>query len=419
MTHSLIWDGDADHDFLSSLGLTFTVPLRAEPHDRHVRFAGADGGFLREAVRGLTGMRRDPGPEVREAQLAGRATPPADTWARDVGRLSKWIPTWSDYSLRQLSANGFGLRKRTAEGHAWIGVAEGTRSEGLVYLGDPAGGLSLCIHAFWQSFPSGLDVRNAATDEAEVTVWLYSPDGAADGRALLPRRPRASRRTTSSSTRSNVTYEDYEPGFGTPHGIARTSEPSAWAPPATPARPRRMPDSPRSTRCSAAAQLAALPERLPRRGLFGDWSLPDRSTPANGELEGQLDFLLRLLPRARSSSAAGTASGTTATSCTPTTPTGTPGATTSAATRGPTPSSRPTCGSGPRSSARARRRVPPGRGDDAARRRGRRLPPRPLRRPGHPAQRAALGVQREAAPHQQPVYRRCSTTSPPTSAPAT
>ncbi len=36
----------------------------------------------------------------------------------------------------------------------------------------------------------------------------------------------------------NITYEDYEPGFGTPYGIARTSELTFWALPATPTAER-------------------------------------------------------------------------------------------------------------------------------------------------------------------------------------
>src|SRR3546814_16681575 len=32
----------------------------------------------------------------------------------------------------------------------------------------------------------------------------------------------------------DITYEDYEPGFGTPHGVARTSELEIWAVDGTP-----------------------------------------------------------------------------------------------------------------------------------------------------------------------------------------
>ena len=71
LVHSFIWDGDAENDFLAGLGLRVSVPLRAALHDRHVRIAGADGGVFAEAVRGITGLRRDPGEAVRAAQVAG------------------------------------------------------------------------------------------------------------------------------------------------------------------------------------------------------------------------------------------------------------------------------------------------------------------------------------------------------------
>src|SRR5699024_4010520 len=76
--HSLVWDADPERLFLTSLGLRLEVPLRAAPHDRHVRLAGSSGGFLTEAVQGVTGLRRDPGDEVRQAQVDGRPAPPLE-----------------------------------------------------------------------------------------------------------------------------------------------------------------------------------------------------------------------------------------------------------------------------------------------------------------------------------------------------
>ncbi|NMA78916.1 MAG: Tat pathway signal sequence domain protein, partial [Actinomycetales bacterium] len=134
--HSLVWDADPESLFLTSLGLRMEVPLRSAPHDRHVRLAGSEGGFLTEAVRGLTGLRRDPGAEVREAQIAGAATPPVESWAPEVSRRLHLIPTWNDWTLRQLSAHGYTLAKRTAGDRPWIPAASGTRSQGYAYLGD-------------------------------------------------------------------------------------------------------------------------------------------------------------------------------------------------------------------------------------------------------------------------------------------
>ena len=68
--HTIIFDGDQNSDFISGLGLRLTVPLAADLHDRHVRFTGQEDGLFGEAIRGITGLRRDPGEAVRQAQVA-------------------------------------------------------------------------------------------------------------------------------------------------------------------------------------------------------------------------------------------------------------------------------------------------------------------------------------------------------------
>ena len=76
--HSMIFDGDPAKRFIRGLGLEGAVPMRDKLHDRHVRFAGENGGLWGEAVRSLTGLRRDPGKAFRDAQVAGQATPSLD-----------------------------------------------------------------------------------------------------------------------------------------------------------------------------------------------------------------------------------------------------------------------------------------------------------------------------------------------------
>ncbi len=106
IVHSFVWDGDPDRDFLAGLGLSADVVMRDEPHDRHVRLAGP-AGFLTEAVRGLTGLRRDPGEHVRHAQVAGSAVEEIPN--SEVSNRLHLIPQWNDYTLDQTSADGFTL----------------------------------------------------------------------------------------------------------------------------------------------------------------------------------------------------------------------------------------------------------------------------------------------------------------------
>ncbi|WP_205864650.1 Tat pathway signal sequence domain protein [Planctomonas sp. JC2975] len=287
MLHSFVWDGDADRDFLAGLGLRVSVPLRAALHDRHVRIAGAEGGVFAEAVRGITGLRRDPGEAVRAAQIAGIPTPPLQEWAPTVSGRLELIPTWNDVTLSQLTPDGFTLRKRTAAGHAWVGVTAGTRADGYAYLGDIGGGVGLGVRDFWQSYPVQLDVRGAATDTGSLTAWLYSPEAEPmDMRFYHDGLGQDDFETQLEGL--EITYEDYEPGFGDANGIARTHE--LWLRPYG-ATPATTVFAEHARLVADPAQLAAAPESIRSAGVFGDWSLPDRSVPEKAHLEDQLDAL--------------------------------------------------------------------------------------------------------------------------------
>jgi len=45
LVHTVIFDSDDQKDFIKGSGLVFTVPLREEMHNRHVRFAGEGPGI--------------------------------------------------------------------------------------------------------------------------------------------------------------------------------------------------------------------------------------------------------------------------------------------------------------------------------------------------------------------------------------
>jgi hypothetical protein len=283
--HTIVFDGDENRDFIRGIGLRFTTPLNAELHDRHVRFAGEDHGLFGEAVRGLTGLRRDPGKPARDAQVAGLAVPEITPVAKG---LLQYIPAFGDWTLAQPNADGFTIRKRTADGHAWLDSGHGRRAGGLGYVGSPAGGIAFGIRNFWQSHPAQLDVRGAAGDAATVTMWLWSPE--APPMDLRFYHDGLGQDTYEKQYKGGleITYEDYEPGFGTPMGVARTSELLLWILPATPTRER-------FTQLAQAlrepAVLAATPQTIVESGVFGHaLSLPSQ-TPARDALETQLDWM--------------------------------------------------------------------------------------------------------------------------------
>ncbi len=288
--HTIIYDGDQDRDFISGLGIRFSVPLTGPLYDRHVRFATDGDGVWGEAVMGLTGLQTDPGLGVRRAQIAGLKTPPLETWNPVVAKDYHYIPAFGDFTLAQLSSDAFEIRKRTGPAFTWLNSLTGRRAAGLGYLGTPSGGIAFGIRNFWQSFPGQLDIRSAASDMAQVTAWLWSPEA-----RPMDLRPFHDDMGMTTYEKQNegaaMTYEDYEPGYSTPTGIARTSELMLWALPATPSHEQtaRMAEALRTP-----PQFVCRPEDYKEAGVFGGaiWSLPDRSTPARARIEDQLDFLM-------------------------------------------------------------------------------------------------------------------------------
>jgi hypothetical protein len=281
--HTFVFDGDEHKDFVRGIGVTFDVPMRDEMHDRHVRFAGENGGLWAEGVRNLTGLRRDPGAQVRRAQLAGERCPPVSDKVRPLLHL---VPAWGDVSLSQLSADSFRIRKRTKAGCGWVDATWGRRAPGCGYVGGVTGGVAFGLRDFWQRHPTQLDIRDAHTDTARATVWMWSPDAPAmdlrfyhDGMGMD---------THAEELQGlEITYEDYEKGFGTPVGVARSSEIHLWAFEATPPRERLVQIA---RAVQTPPQLAPAPAHILATEVFGTlWSLPDRSSPSRAAIEDQLD----------------------------------------------------------------------------------------------------------------------------------
>ena len=285
--HSFVFDGEETTDFIQGLGLSFTVPMRDALHDRHVRFAGEGAGLWAEGVRNLTGLRRDPGPAVTQAQLAGKACPPVGEFPPAVGNRLDLIPAWNDYTLLQGSADAFQIRKRTGEECCWITADHGGRAAGLGYVGGVSGGLAFGLRDFWQRHPTQLDIRGAGTDHATATVWLWAPDAAPmdlrfyHGGLGMDTHPQ-------QLEGLEITYEDYEPGFGSAAGVARSSELLLLA----------LLETPERKQLAEMANLVQMPPVLTCdpgyhhvAGVFGTmWGLPDRSTPVRARIEDGLDW---------------------------------------------------------------------------------------------------------------------------------
>lgn len=285
ISHSFIYDGEDKTDFIRGLGLRFEVVQRDELYNRHVRFVGENNGLWAESPMGLTGLRRDPGKAVREAQIAGIATPPLNQWDERVSSRLHWIPVWNDFTLSQLSANGFAIKKRTKAGHAWIDADQGQRASGVSYLGGASGGILFGMRDFWQLHPVQIDIRNAGSDVAQATLWFWSPDAPAmDVRFYHDGMGQDTYEKQLDAL--NITYEDYEPGFGSAFGVARTTEFTLSILDATPSREQTIA---MAENIRMPAQVVAAPQDYLASGVFASlFSLPDRTTPEKAAIEDRL-----------------------------------------------------------------------------------------------------------------------------------
>lgn len=288
MVHTFIFDGDQEKDFIRGLGVRFDVPMREELQNRHVRLAG-DQGFLAEPVRLISG-RRNPRPEMYSRQIAGMRVPnladmpkgiiegdPAPpAIPRNMAGLISQMAVWDSYKLTQFTPDGFQIQKRTNPGSAWINVLGGCRSLGEAFVGDVTGGLSVDLKNFWKLCPAELEIKGAGKDSAQLTVWLWSPDGQAMDM----------RHYDTVAHGLEASYEDVQPGYSNAYGVAHTSEFTIRPYCQVPGNDELLQQAQMDQQ---APLLVCSPEYYHRVGVFGLWSLPDRSTPAKCWLEDHLD----------------------------------------------------------------------------------------------------------------------------------
>jgi hypothetical protein len=278
IVHSFVFDSDGQKDFIKGLAISFSVPLREEAINRHVRFGG-DEGMWAEPVKPLVGRRiitdgsQSP---IFPAQVAGKRVPNADQYIPVQQRYLSEIADWDDYKLTQANAHGFVIEKRTQAKSSWLHVTEGKRALGLAFLGDVSGGLAVGVRKFWQKNPSALEIHGATSPLGEVRVWLWSPDGPAMDL----------RHYDIKGHGLDMAYEDWKEGWDSPLGVANTTELTLWACASVPANA----DLVRMAKAGAEpALLVCTPQYYHDQRAFGFWSLPDRSGAVRRSLEDQLE----------------------------------------------------------------------------------------------------------------------------------
>jgi len=263
IVHTITFDGDQEKDFVRGLGLSFGVPLRGEPKLRPSRFAGENGGVWSEPLQPGGGNRAQESGEP----FAGNAVFAANA-------------IWDDFKLSQPNPEGFAIVKRTNPKSTWVNSVAGKRSAGLAFVGDLQGGLAVSVKNFWQSYPAELEVSKASSPTANLTAWLWSPDGP----QMDMRHYDLVAHTLAAS------YEDVQPGMSTAYGVSRTSEITLY--PSSGSLPTRATTGMQAQAGSVLPLLAATPEYIHSTGVFGVWSVSDRSTPFKKDIEEGLDSVL-------------------------------------------------------------------------------------------------------------------------------
>ena len=187
--------------------------------------------------------------------------------------LDHWAK-WDGFRLSQLTDNSFSIRKRATAGSPWIGTFTGVRAPGYAFVGDVSGGIGVGLKDFWQSYPSTIEVSKARSEEAELTLWLWSPEA----------EPMNLCHYDTIAHDLIASYEDVQEGMSTPYGIARTSV--LWL----------LPQDGYHGKAAVAAdalQMVSAPQLLPtpaylyEKRAFGVWSLPQ--TGKRDDVEERLE----------------------------------------------------------------------------------------------------------------------------------
>jgi hypothetical protein len=290
LTHTVIYDGDESRDFIRGLGVAFSVPMREQLHNRHVRFSGAGPGLWSEPIQPMIGRggrfvaHPQTGVDVYPDQIAGRRVPNKEAYnARGQSLLADWA-VWDDFKLVQPNADGFTVLKRANPESAWIPAGAGNRASGLVFVGDVSGGLAASLKNFWQSYPTSLEAQKTAGGASELIVWMWAPEAPGMDMRHYDTRPHG----------LEAVYEDVQPGFSTAHGVARTSELTLFT---TAAVPSKEETAKMAGSGAEPPLLVCLPQYLHSVRAFGIWGLEDRSTPVKRAIEERLaatlDFYLK------------------------------------------------------------------------------------------------------------------------------
>lgn len=276
-THTFLYDGDPDRDYLKGLGIRFSCPMKGPMYNRHVKF-GVDHGMFHEAMNLLLTWHPPVRQDIYDAQISGEKLDLSEEADGAVLRSVKEMPTWSHYSLVQDSPTHFAVRKKVdEESCCYLDAMHGYRAPGYAAMGGENGGLMFARRDFWQKYPSGFWMNGISRDMAEATVWFWAPEAEA-----------MDFRHYAVEGYPETYYEGFSEVGATPYGIANTNEFSLKAFDGVIASDADMKAF--GERVQKPAVYVGTPEYYHDRHAFGFWSLVKRDSEMENWLEDQLNL---------------------------------------------------------------------------------------------------------------------------------
>ncbi|GGJ00455.1 hypothetical protein GCM10010885_07110 [Alicyclobacillus cellulosilyticus] len=281
VVHTFIYDSDACnvHDeYLRGVGINIHTNLNNDLYNRCIRVVGDSGVFSEAAklllVRGFDRNNTWYRQQIRFGQVD------ITEWC-DNARFQdvlKDAPVWDIFQVFQDSSEHYVIRKRTKRGCAWVEAVHGQRAQGTVYIGGREGGLVVGLRDFWEKYPRSIDVKGLSQEQSTLTAWFWSPSA-----------PAMDLRHYDTVPHVVSAYEGFNEMRSTPYGIANTNEVRIWFMDEIPSRKQLME---MARMVQTPPILICEPVRYKDAGIFGRWSLPDRTTPMRDWLEGCLDKAL-------------------------------------------------------------------------------------------------------------------------------
>lgn len=275
-THTFIYDGDEEKDYLKGLGIRFHSPLKGPIYNRHVKCT-ADNGVFHESPVSLISWRPRVPDEIYAAQMRGEKLVLTGAEKETVDTVLQDTPCFSEYDICQSEVSHFSIRKKMkADNCCYLDCLHGVRSEGGAAFGSEYGSVLFAIRDFWEKYPSGYQIKNLEDDTAQATVWFWSPGaGAYDFRHYANRGY------------NQVCYEGYDYKGATPYGIACTNECSVAL------SEELIPSDEELIHFAEAVKnpplFAGTPEYYHENRAFGYWSLPSHGSEMENWLEEQLE----------------------------------------------------------------------------------------------------------------------------------